>query len=64
MQKADSNSPAGYVADSSTKDEIIGSSSHDTKPNVSGLPSLSNVNDFFQSGNIYYKSSPDHSLKS
>ena len=41
MQKADSNSSAGYVADSSTKDENLQSSSHDTKPNVSGLP-LSN----------------------
>lgn len=38
MQKADSNSSAGYVADSSTKDEDMPVSSHDTKPNVSGLP--------------------------
>lgn len=41
MQKADSNSSAGYVADSSTKAENLFVSSHDTKPNVSGLPSLS-----------------------
>jgi hypothetical protein len=34
-----------------------------TNANVVGLPS-SSVNDFFQSGNIYYKSSPNHSLKS
>ena len=39
MQKDDSNSSAGYVADSSTKVENLQSSSHDTKPNVSGLPS-------------------------
>lgn len=38
MQKADSNSSAGYVADSIAKDENLQSSSHDTKPNVSGLP--------------------------
>lgn len=41
MQKADSNSSAGTKVDSSTKDEDIFVSSHDTKPNVSGLP-LSN----------------------
>lgn len=41
MQKADSIPSAGYVADSSTKDENISISSHDTKPDVSGLP-LSN----------------------
>lgn len=41
MQKADSNSSAGTNVDSSTKVEDLQSSSHDTKPNVSGLP-LSN----------------------
>lgn len=39
MQKADSNSSAGYVADSSTKDDNLQSSSHDTKPNVVGSQS-------------------------
>lgn len=38
MQKADSNSSAGTNVDSSTKVEDLQSSSHDTKPNVSGLP--------------------------
>lgn len=46
MQKADSNSSAGYVADSSTKAENLFVSSHDTKPNVSGLPSLSEMSRF------------------
>lgn len=41
MQKADSNSSAGAKVDSSTKDENLSVSSHDTKPNVVGSPSLS-----------------------
>lgn len=39
MQKSDSNSSAGTEVDSSTKDENLSVSSHDTKPNVVGLPS-------------------------
>ncbi|MEZ5034706.1 MAG: hypothetical protein R2796_06935 [Chitinophagaceae bacterium] len=42
MQKADSNSSAGAKVDSSTKDENLSVSSHDTKPDVVGSPSLSN----------------------
>lgn len=42
MQKDDRITSDGTGADSSTKDENLQSSSNDTKPNVSGLPS-SNV---------------------
>ena len=41
MQKADSIPSVGTKADSEQKDENLFVSSHDTKPNVSGLP-LSN----------------------
>lgn len=62
MQKADSNSSAGAEVDSEQKAEVTTSSSNDTKPHVVG--SQSNGNDFFNTGNIYYKSLPNHSLKS
>lgn len=64
MQKGDSNSSAGANADSQPKDEVTTSSSNDTKPLVVGSQCHGTLKeDFFNTGNLYYKSSPNHSLK-
>lgn len=60
MQKADNIPSDGTKADSSTKDENLQSSSHDTKPNVVGSQSHSTSIESVQpiSNEIIFKTSP------
>lgn len=60
MQKDDSVPSAGTKADSEQKVEDMLSSSNDTKPNVVGSQCHGTLiesvaNEYFESGNIYYK---------
>ena len=66
MVNADSVPSAGAGDDSQQKAEVTSESQHSIKPNVVGLPSSTDEYDaaqeFFKSGKLYYKSSPNHSL--